>query len=89
MAMSLVVTREFGNYTRGAVITDAAAIATILAGSQAAHVVKVGVAAKVVATVATAKATTSAATTPTPAQTVATLEAELVAAVAAEAKSGS
>lgn len=39
--MKLIATQAFGPYAQGASITDAAEIATILAGEQAAFVVKV------------------------------------------------
>jgi len=39
--MKLIATQAFGQYAQGASITDAAEIATILAGEQAAFVVKV------------------------------------------------
>ncbi len=43
MTIQLVVVRPFGTYAKGAVIGDAASIATILASEQAANVVRVQV----------------------------------------------
>jgi hypothetical protein len=94
MSTTLIATSDFGAYKRGDVITDAASVMTILGGPQRTHVVRVAATAATAAatakalpakpapTTVTTTATVNSAATPS----VATLESELVAALAAQTK---